>query len=303
MTGNDRRKPGGGKPARHPDRPLPSRPLFRLPSFTEAVEAFGQLRSTPDDRWPEGMRPNPGLYFDRFYDGWPDRWGTKEDPAAKAGFLDRVITCAKAAKTGDALNAMLARRSDLVRSRSGRSARFTSDWRWTAGLGRSSPVENGFNWHHSLGVPYLPGSSVKGMLRSWYETWGGSDDDVTALFGPRPGKGVDLTAGRLIVLDALPVPEVKLVRDVMTPHYGPYYAGGDNPPAPGDWYSPIPIPFLTLAPGQVFDFAILPRRPQDRDILDEVMTQLAAALDWTGAGAKTAVGYGRFTRAEGKGMP
>ncbi|WP_372022091.1 type III-B CRISPR module RAMP protein Cmr6 [Tistrella mobilis] len=247
------------------------------------------------------MHPNPGLYFDRFYDVWPDKWGTKEEPTAKALFLDRVITCAKAAKTDDALKVMLDRRQKLVDSRYGQSARFKSDWRWTAGLGRSSPVENGFNWHHSLGVPYLPGSSVKGMLRSWYETWGGSADDAKALFGPRPDKGVDLTAGRLIVLDALPVPEVKLVRDVMTPHYGPYYAGGDDPPAPGDWYSPIPIPFLTLAQDQVFDFAILPRRPQDRGILDEVMAQLAAALDWIGAGAKTAVGYGRFTRTDGKG--
>ena len=301
MKGNDRRKPGGGKPGAKPQKSSP--PPFRLASFGLAFTALREFRPEPDGSWRAGQRPNPGLYFDRFYDVWPDKWDTKEEPTAKALFLDRVITCAKAAKTDDALNAMLARRSDLVRSRSGLSARFKSDWRWTAGLGRSSPVENGFNWHHSLGVPYLPGSSVKGMLRSWYETWGGSADDAKALFGPRPGKGVDLTAGRLIVLDALPVPEVKLVRDVMTPHYGPYYAGGDNPPAPGDWYSPIPIPFLTLAPGQVFDFAILPRRPRDQDILDDVMAQLAAALEWIGAGAKTAVGYGRLTRVDEKGMP
>lgn len=35
------------------------------------------------------------------------------------------------------------------------------------GLGRQHPLENGFTWHPTLGVPYIPGSSLKGLLRAW----------------------------------------------------------------------------------------------------------------------------------------
>jgi CRISPR-associated protein Cmr6 len=82
----------------------------------------------------------------------------------------------------------------------------------------------------------------------------------------------------------------------MTPHYGPYYQRGENP---GDWFNPVPIPFLTIAPGQDFLFAVAPRRPKTQEAdtdLQLIEDWLESALDLIGAGAKTAVGYGRFVR-------
>ena len=55
----------------------------------------------------------------------------------------------------------------LVEAHGGRWRVFRTTSRFVTGLGRRHPVENGFAWHSTLGVPYLPGSSVKGMVRAW----------------------------------------------------------------------------------------------------------------------------------------
>jgi CRISPR-associated protein Cmr6 len=81
----------------------------------------------------------------------------------------------------------------------------------------------------------------------------------------------------------------------MTPHYGPYYERSE---VPGDWHSPMPIPFLTVSPGQSFVFALVPRTLSNADRTDchTAVEWLENALLELGAGAKTAVGYGRFER-------
>jgi hypothetical protein len=92
----------------------------------------------------------------------------------------------------------------------------------------------------------------------------------------------------------LPVAPVVLEVDVMTPHYAPWYQDGA---VPGDWHSPTPIPFLTVAPGQTFLFAVLPRNPasaEDREHCKIAADLLGKALETLGAGAKTAAGYGQF---------
>jgi len=170
---------------------------------------------------------------------------------------------------------------------------------FVTGLGRNHPVENGFVWHHTLGVPYIPGSSVKGLVRAWATSWDsgwGSEEEklevLSRIFGPRRSKGHSV--GSVVFLDAIPVKPVQLKADIMTPHYGPYYQG-DKPPA--DWHSPVPIPFLVVDDKQEFQFGIMPRRPQeDEDIKDcETASHwLIEALENIGAGAKTSVGYGRF---------
>lgn len=77
----------------------------------------------------------------------------------------------------------------------------------------------------------------------------------------------------------------------MTPHY----AGWSAEDPPGDWRSPVPIPFLTTADRTPFLFGIVPCRAVADDDLDLVSGWLRSALENVGGGAKTAVGYGRFT--------
>ncbi len=172
---------------------------------------------------------------------------------------------------------------------------------FVTGLGRNHPVENGFAWHHTLGVPYLPGSSVKGVVRSWAASWlSQPEEDINRIFGPRDSKdhsSKDHSVGSIIFLDALPIKPVQLKVDIITPHYGPYYQDEKGKTPPADWHSPIPVPFLAVDSNQEFVFGLMPRRlgyPKDVNDCSKAKGWLVDALKDLGGGAKTAVGYGRF---------
>ncbi|MEM3486544.1 MAG: type III-B CRISPR module RAMP protein Cmr6, partial [Candidatus Methanomethyliaceae archaeon] len=182
----------------------------------------------------------------------------------------------------------VARLTGLVSALGGITKCLQTNSRFITGLGREHPVENGLAWHHTLGVPYLPGSSVKGVVRAWAEKWALEDPaDIKRILGGIQEKSV----GSVEFFDAIPTSGVKLEREVMTPHYAPYY---QNAQPPVDWYAPTPIPFLALAAGQPFLFAIAAKKPSGAADVQKAMAWLIEALEWIGAGAKTAVGYGRF---------
>jgi len=107
--------------------------------------------------------------------------------------------------------------------------------------------------HQSLGTPYLPGSSVKGIVRSYAKVCKKSGRSHQPIFGPRGAASPSV--GSVIFLDAIPIDPVQLKLDVMTPHYGPYYQGNE-PPA--DWHNPVPVPFLVVDSRQDFLFGLLP---------------------------------------------
>jgi CRISPR-associated protein Cmr6 len=262
-----------------------------------------------------------GLLFDKFCDVWagPGRKPWAPEAPRRGGsawyrFLGEIGRHLAANKSaGDLVKLRIARRRALVAALGGDSNAFFTDWRFVSGLGLGHPLETGFVWHRTLAVPYLPGSSVKGLVRAWAERWSVTDaDEVARLFGPRgrdatPGAGgseaddVQRSAGSLVVFDALPVTAPALEVDVMNPHYAPYYVGKG---APGDYHPPRPLFFLTVSPGQLFDFAIAPRPgaydpsgAAGRADVERALTLLSGALETLGAGGKTAVGYGRFRPA------
>lgn len=242
---------------------------------------------------------NAGLWYDKFCDRWNADWNSlgdigKRDWIANIANLDG--TAAKRVGDRELLGEAAARQRDLTKKLGGRTFPLATVWRFASGLGRSHPVKNGFAWHHVLGTPYLPGSSVKGVARAW-AVWTGFTD-IERLFGPRAEPGAALRAGSVIFLDALPIEPVALDADVMTPHYAPWYQEGE---VPGDWHSPTPIPFLTVAREQTFQFALLPRTPADAADCEQAAKLLRGALETLGAGAKTAAGYGVFGEAAGDG--
>jgi len=260
---------------------------------------------THPSRYPGGG--NAGLWYDKFCDTWRQEGGIWTLAAREKGKSPKLEWIAKVSGKGvgdrDLLKEICARQSRLLKECYRPDAEpllFHTEWRFVTGLGRQHPVENGFAWHQTLGVPYLPGSSVKGMVRNWAVCWEEKVDaeEVKRIFGPRNDKSKkdsshEVMAGSVIFLDALPVEPVKLEADVMTPHYGDYYANGAPP---GDWMSPNPIPFLVVAPNQTFQFAIIPRPGTDtgKEDVERAQQWLEEALTQIGAGAKTAVGYGVF---------
>ena len=246
--------------------------------------------AAPSQRPPTA---HTGLWFDKFCHQWTDAW--KLDSPAKLKWIQTVT----GSKIGD--KQLLAEHSDrltdLAQGGGGEAHFFKTVGRFATGLGREHPIENGFVWHPTLGVPCLPGPSVKGLVRAWAKTWTGAmEDHLTRIFGPGDLRVAPASTGSVIFYDAIPIKPVQLAADVMTPHYGPYYEDKSGNTAPGDWHSPVPIPFLTVADGQSFLFALAPRSSSalDRNDCITAAKWLEEALRELGAGAKTAVGYGRF---------
>ncbi|MFU8802204.1 MAG: type III-B CRISPR module RAMP protein Cmr6 [Bradymonadaceae bacterium] len=236
---------------------------------------------------------NAGLWYDKFCNQWAISSRSCEFKKSGDDSKRLWIETVTGRPIGDAhlLDHSYARSRTLVEACKGEALCFQTEGRFVTGLGREHPVENGFGWHPTLGTPYLPGSSVKGLVRAWArEELGRDHADISRIFGEQQ------EVGSVIFLDALPTAPVVLEADVMTPHYTEYYTG---PAPPADWLSPNPIPFLVVTTATHFFFGILPRDPDDSENDD---TKIAArwlqdALRWLGAGAKTAVGYGRFSPA------
>jgi CRISPR-associated protein Cmr6 len=264
------------------------------------------------DELPGPGTGHAGLWYDKFCDRWSSNWSLSQEAGAGGGKArgdasrscenrddgkgrgspkDTWIRTVSDRPVGfpNLLAESVRRARALVAAAGGRAAVFRTEGRFVTGIGRHHPVENGFAWHPTLGVPYLPGSSVKGLLRAWARAEG-NEAEAERIFGASSGSP---RVGQVVLLDAVPVRPVKLEVDVMTPHF----ANWTEDAPPGDWRSPVPVPFLTTGAGQAFLFAVLPRTEEAAEHLDRVMEWLRDALAFAGAGAKTAVGYGRFAPA------
>lgn len=183
---------------------------------------------------------------------------------------------------------------------------------FTTGLGNEHPTENGFAFLNPYGLPYLPGSGVKGVLRQsarelasgqWGDRLGWDDHAIEVLFGKDARDGKDHQRGALTFWDVVPVVKGgKLLIEVMTGHLSHYYQKGESPHESGQ---PVPINFLTVPPGSTFSFQVqcdllFLKRLDGEDAIAQDWKRLlpvafAHAFVWLGFGAKTAVGYGAMT--------
>lgn len=253
---------------------------------------------------------NRGLWYTRFYTGFSSSWEIDESSKRK-WITENADPCGNSRE----LEAHAERMKRLSDGLGGHWADFETVWHFATGLGISHPVENGFAWHHTLSVPFLAASGVKGLLHGWTECWRDFDNEearqaiIARCFGASAGDDSG-SVGNLIFFDALPIEPVQLTADVMTPHMGKWYEQGHDihgpqdyaTKAPADWYSPVPVPFLVVKKA-AFRFMIAPRLTGDEaadtqahaDARDAIQ-QLKQALEWLGAGAKTAAGYGRMER-------
>ena len=190
------------------------------------------------------------------------------------------------------------------------SREMTVDWRLVIGLGGAAVYETDITLHHVYGIPYLPGSAVKGVTRSRVvaELFGNevgdkqrgalADPGFCLVFGSPEKSVAGARRGVVRFFDAFPVTAPTLCLDVMNPHYGPYYTG-EQPPA--DYHNPVPIPFLTVEKTS-FMIWVGVEEKENTAVAGGVFdgkTPLAVAVEWMeqamreqGIGAKTSVGYG-----------
>ncbi|MDD4365268.1 MAG: type III-B CRISPR module RAMP protein Cmr6 [Synergistales bacterium] len=173
---------------------------------------------------------------------------------------------------------------------------FETQGRLICGLGIASPVETGLALHHTYGIPFIPGSALKGVAAHYcHSRWGKENPDFLeggtayeTLFGTTDDQG------HIRFHDALPKGKtVQLHRDIMTPHHGDYY-GEKGAKAPTDFDSPVPVSFLSVT--GTFVVALTCDDPSDegRRWLDLAMELVKESLATTGIGGKTRSGYGRM---------
>ncbi|PDW04674.1 type III-B CRISPR module RAMP protein Cmr6 [Candidatus Viridilinea mediisalina] len=167
--------------------------------------------------------------------------------------------------------------------------------RMVLGLGAESVIETAISLHRTYGVPYIPGSALKGLAAAYARRflsgeWAADGSAYTTVFGRGGHTGA---AGYITFFDALYIPSLSpgdcpLRPDVLTVHHQNYY-NSDQPNPPADWDSPIPVPFLS-ATGRY----LLALDGPSAAWVERVFDLLAAALQELGIGAKTSSGYGRM---------
>lgn len=232
---------------------------------------------------------HPGLWFDRFLREQKASGETLEGEHPYGQLLDKVCAMREPAIYRPAFERWLSTLHELgVRPRVARAT-----FRLAMGHGRESVIETGLALHHTYGVPYIPGSSLKGVAASFAARmlgglWAAKEAGHHTLFGTTDA------AAYVDFLDALPLPGTwKLQRDVLTVHHQRYYRGDDA--APADWDDPNPVSFLTA----VGDFliALCPEAGADA-WADAGYGILKMALEEVGVGGKTSSGFGRLRLGE-----
>lgn len=105
----------------------------------------------------------PGHRFRLYFGGWTEAW------ALVAQERDRALASASELRPAT-LNGLrgLASRQDALAAIAGErmlSLDYLTDGPFVTGMGMEHPLENGFAFMDPYGLPYLPGSSLKGVLR------------------------------------------------------------------------------------------------------------------------------------------
>ncbi|WP_025721216.1 MULTISPECIES: type III-B CRISPR module RAMP protein Cmr6 [unclassified Paenibacillus] len=174
------------------------------------------------------------------------------------------------------------------------------------GHGGDSVLETGLALHRIYGVPYLPGTALKGVASHYAHRQlgdqhpalkrAGADYDI--LFGTQT------SAGCIQFHDALPTPETvctALKQDVLTPHHQDYngiivepYHKDIEYEAPRDDDSPVPISFLSASAHFRIILTCEGEQEQAMKWLSLAKAILLGALRDEGIGGKTNAGYGRL---------
>lgn len=184
-------------------------------------------------------------------------------------------------------------------------------------------LENaGLCLHRHYNCPVIPGSALKGIARhaAWCEwkqlaeagkTAEATDqaEAIADVFGFPTGDNAlddalggrskrDANAGSIAFLPAWTVGAAPLGIDIVNCHHPHYYQDKDGDMEAYDTENPVPNFFIAVESGALFRFAL---RHSNRQCHGDMETRLSVAekylrraLKDTGAGAKTAAGYGWF---------
>jgi CRISPR-associated protein Cmr6 len=296
------------------ERPI-EKGKYKPPADTTGKKGYKSAPGQPGKPGPAGagvgnkryQRSNTGwLFYKEYYHGIDFQPGQKKD-ALKSEFAEknRIITSRKLSRYREEVEAL---KLDIE----------TIQWFEMAtvypglatGLGtpheshREGEYKLGFHFDHTTGLPIIPGSSVKGVLRSAFqkapqyikyllENPQDNNTPITGIDIDKLEKEVFDGEGlspyqRDVFLDAVIVSSENektlfLADDFITPHRD-------------EFKDPVPLQFLKVLPRVVFRFQFRLGPGQGVPITVEIKLALfKRILEDLGIGAKTNVGYGKFT--------
>ena len=178
----------------------------------------------------------------------------------------------------------------------------------------------GMKLHPHFGMPFIPGSSVKGVARhaAWCE-WRDADEvdkskiakQIADVFGyPTNEEELDealakaktpVKAGSVAFLSAYPTDHASLVLDIVNVHHREYYLRTMDEdettllhPIAFDDEQPLPNIFPAVEKDAEFRFAVVPTARATEEDMAFAEKAIVAAITFHGVGAKTAAGYGWF---------
>lgn len=193
------------------------------------------------------------------------------------------------------------------------------------GLGNQSVFETDITLHNTYGIPYIPGSALKGVLRNYIiqeyfkecEEKANTDKLFLTIFGGK-NENKKSVQGKVIFMDAFPNRYFNIIKDFMTTHHADYYSKENKIPLDTD--EPNPLPFLVLQNDNKnskiiefkFDLGVnkeilnikinnditktdkILNKYENKTVKEFLLDNIIDTLEYNGIGAKTSVGYGYF---------
>ncbi|MGI6647598.1 MAG: type III-B CRISPR module RAMP protein Cmr6 [Bacillota bacterium] len=182
------------------------------------------------------------------------------------------------------------------------------------GLGGAHVRETSLTLHPLYGLPYIPGSSLKGAVRNWVlQAFFQGDEDslkkethldqtkaeIRTIFFDLFGS--EEQAGLVEFFDAFVESDFSLQPDILTVHFPKYYSGEKSPT---DDQNPNPVDFYTINCSYLQFFLAVKKGRSTRSSLNSAQL-MELAVAWTqkalselGIGSKTSAGYGYFSKFE-----
>lgn len=246
---------------------------------------------------------NAGLWLDKYSkdqdqadNGDQERKESKEQNRAKTSNRSALVAEVAAIAPPGLYQQFYARWEQMLDEAGAWTQEARVKGRMIVGLGDESVLETSIALHYTYGVPYIPGSALKGLAASYARQrlgpeWQKDQEAYKIVFGDTK------EAGYITFFDALYLPDSghnkrALYSDIITVHHPDYYQGQKNA-TPSDWDSPTPIPFLS-ATGVYLIALAAPDLEEDGQWIKKVFEILGYALGEMGIGAKTSSGYGRI---------
>jgi CRISPR-associated protein Cmr6 len=150
----------------------------------------------------------------------------------------------------------------------------------------------------ALGIPYIPSSTLRGVARTQAIReimakqnieWKEAEKQIAAWFGSVETKNKEDQAGKVVFLDAYPLPNQNVLAVDMANNI---WKWENNLPK----YSPNPNPFLSLEKPMFMIGLRLASGCQDQQILEKVKQWLLSGLQ-AGVGSQVNTGYGQLNPA------